>query len=376
MNIYQVNLQSQLGGGEIFTAFLTRAFDRLGIPTTLFVSRDAEFWTGLNLPISTRLVPVSESICDAVPSHRGWVIDHSGLGKAVIDELLQRQHYVTSIAHMPSQGRRDNAYGNYAYVFGVSGYVIQGLQERGIPVWEEPLYGIADLSRGASDEPVVQASRYDWDQRKGRDRLLSWIAPFVGPLLSRQVFDKRPGITLGIVSRITPIKQFPQLFNLLSPILAEYPQFNLELFGSGGYASVRDLRRALAPISTRVRWWGQQTNIRAIYGQIDYLLTGLPEKEALGLNVIEAQMMGVPVLSVDGGPFVETVAQNLTGIRYADPRMDGGTDFRCLLERLISQPFGFDLSDTEVQAHLKKFSASAFDARLTRIVEHMKNMLD
>jgi hypothetical protein len=43
---------------------------------------------------------------------------------------------------------------------------------------------------------------------------------------------------------------------------------NLEVFGSGGYASVRDLDRALAVMPGRqVRFWGQQRDVGVIYRQ-------------------------------------------------------------------------------------------------------------
>jgi glycosyltransferase involved in cell wall biosynthesis len=71
-------------------------------------------------------------------------------------------------------------------------------------------------------------------------------------------YARLPGVTLGIVSRLTPIKQFPLLFRHLAPVLARHPQFRLEIFGAGGYASVRDLRRALTPLRERVRFWARR----------------------------------------------------------------------------------------------------------------------
>ena len=66
---------------------------------------------------------------------------------------------------------------------------------------------------------------------------------------------------------------------------------NLEIFGAGGYAQVRDLRRAVAPLGSRARFWGFQTNVGAIYPRLDYLMTGLPEKEALNLSKVKAENM-------------------------------------------------------------------------------------
>lgn len=56
-----------------------------------------------------------------------------------------------------------------------------------------------------------------------------------------------------------------------------------------------------------------------IYNKLDFLLTGLPEKEALGLNVLEAQACNLPVLAVDALPFQETVLDGKTGYLFNDP---------------------------------------------------------
>ncbi|MCX7146581.1 MAG: glycosyltransferase [Sulfuritalea sp.] len=130
---------------------------------------------------------------------------------------------------------------------------------------------------------------------------------------------------------------------------------------------MRDLDRALAALPPgQVRFWGQQGNVAAIYPQLDYLLSGLPEKEALGLNIIEAQACGTPVIAVHAPPFTETVSNGLTGFLYRDPREDGGADFGRLLDELLAgrarpKP---ELADT----HLAQFSFEAFVERLRPVV--------
>jgi glycosyltransferase involved in cell wall biosynthesis len=187
------------------------------------------------------------------------------------------------------------------------------------------------------------------------------------PLRHRPTYSRKPGITLGIVSRLTPIKQFPTLFGIVTPILKRHPQFNLEIFGAGGYASVRDLRRVTHPLGEQVRFWGYQRDVASVYAQIDYLLTGLPEKEALGLNVIEAQACDTPVVAVAAAPFTETVIEGETGFFYLDPRTDQGADFERVLGILA------DLKNRPHPAtalnHLQKFTLDAFVDRLRPIVQ-------
>ncbi|MEI7430985.1 MAG: glycosyltransferase, partial [Betaproteobacteria bacterium] len=321
MQLTQINLQLQFGGGEAYTAFLCRALDQLGIATLLFAHPDATFWEQLGLPESTQIVRASTSqdILAALPREALWLLGHGPLPKPLIAER-HPLWLITAIAHMPLQGRNPRSFDGHDMVFPVSNWVREGLISADVPAWQEPLYGIAELKgrTTASAQKILSHTRYDWDQRKFRDWLLGKIQPFLKPFAKQTVFEKRPGLTLGIVSRLTPIKQFPLLFSLLTPILARYPTVNIEIFGSGGYASVRDLENALKPISRRVRFWGHQDDVRPVYGQLDYLMTGLPEKEALGLNVIEAQARNLPVLAINSPPFTETVLENMTGFFYRD----------------------------------------------------------
>ncbi len=367
MLIHQVNLQPYFGGGEVYTAFLCRALAQLGVATRLYAHPQASYWTELDLPSTTEIVRANnpEQVLDLLPSPGGWLLSHGPLPQATLQAAASRGWLLTAIAHMPVQGRNPAVFASYHKVFAVSAWVLTGLQAAGLPVWPEPLYGVAHLSR-PSQHALLKTSCYDWDRRKFRDQVLSWIEPWLERVLPHPAYVKRPGLTLGIVSRLTPIKQFPLLFRHLAPVLANHPGVNLEIFGSGGYASVRDLKQALAPIRPRVRFWGQQSNVQAAYAGIDYLLTGLPEKEALGLNIIEAQTCGTPVLAPAAAPFTETIVDGHSGFFYTDPRLDGGQDFDRLLHQVRTAPHRPD--PRLAKGHLEKFSLAAFEERMRPVV--------
>lgn len=379
IHCHQVNLQTGWGGGEVYTVFFTRALLALGIPTTLYVHRDNPGWNQ-HLPPGVQVCPVdSPSLHKALaaPTVR-WVLSHSPLAVDELAALRAPGRLLSCIAHMPLYGRNPARLAAHDYVIGVSRHVIESLQAAGIAQFHgEPLLGIADLRDGQvarQASPILRHSCYDWDLRKGRDRFLSWVYPFYERCRKPETYRKREGLTLGIVSRLTPIKQFPLLFSWLVPILERHPRINLEIFGAGGYASVRDLRRVLQPLGPRVRFWGHQQNVRQVYAGLDYLMTGLPEKEALGLNVIEAQACGTPVLAVDALPFIETVADEVSGLFYTDPRQDGGKGFECLIGRLLESPFMVD--SERIAMHLEKFSESSFRERVSRLQEAVRSKLE
>jgi glycosyltransferase involved in cell wall biosynthesis len=375
--LLQVNLQQSFGGGEVYTVALTAALKRLGIDTTVFVNARSGAWSalpvvGMNLQPLERAEDLPARLRGRPPSR---VIFHTLAPTEVVEELRTRGHIAVAFAHMPLYGRDPRPLAPYDLVVAVSRHVIASLSAAGLErVYPDPLYGVAQLVRvGSGAEPLRATSRFDWDLHKFRDRSLGALEPAWRLLLPKRVFARRPGLTLGIVSRLTPIKQFPLMFGHLAPVLARHPAVNLEIFGSGGYASVRDLRRALRPIREQVRFWGHQRDVVAAYRSIDFLLAGLPEKEALGLNIIESQSCGTPVLAPDAPPFDETVAHGATGLRYPDPRKDGGAGFEAALELVLSGGFRFDTDLAKV--HLVRFSEEAFTERV-RGLEQALRVLD
>ncbi len=366
----QINLQRGFGGGEVFTTMLARALRRLGTETLLFVDPHARSWSSLPMP-DTRVEPLADPA--ALPGvlrgkPRSWLLFHTLAPAEVVEELRSQGHLVSAFAHMPLYGRDPRPLAPFDMILAGSRHVIASLRAAGIRrVHPEPLYAVAQMDRvGVGSEPLRARSRYDWDRRKLRDRALGALEPLWRGFLPESAYARRSGLALGVVSRITPIKQFPLLFAHLAPILARYPAVQLEIFGSGGYASVRDLVRALRPLRERVRFWGHQRDVGAVYRTIDFLLTGLPEKEALGLNVIEAQTCGTPVIAPDAPPFDETVLHGASGLRYRDPREDKGADFERTLELVLGGGFRFDKESA--RAHLLRFSEDAFVKRLRALV--------
>lgn len=371
---YQINLMQGYGGGEVYTRFFTRALLQLSWNPVVYVHPSGPLRQRLQEDGVTTIA--AESFADIVPQlprQPSVIISHTpALGPLCV---AVENHFWASFAHMPLAGRDPQPFRQPDLVMGVSRYVIQTLHDAGIQaVWPDPMYGIADLvPRGTSgDGRIIRHSDYDWDRRKFRDRMLGFLEPLVTPFVRKAEYAKRPGLTLAIVSRLTPIKQFPLLFQHLVPVLQAAPDVNLEVFGNGGYRSVTDLKQVLAPLGGRVRYWGHQSNVAEIYRNVDYVLSGLPEKEALGLNLIEAQAVGTPVVAVNAPPFTETVKQGVTGWLYRDPREDNGADFAALLQQLRA---GAQPDRSRVAAHLELFSEQAFRQRVDLLIQAMAQRL-
>ena len=373
-HVHHLNLQQAVGGGEIYTRWFTRALVEAGASVTLYVDAANRFWDGLSSAGIT-VVPVrnSSEIVDRLPRQGAWIVTQSRVPRELV-EMGAKSHLLTGFSHMPILNRSASEFEPYSAVFTVSEYCIDLLKRAGISqVYPVPMYGTWALERPATsapDRPIGARSPYHWDRRKGRDRLLSLIEPLVSALEGQAEFERKTGVTLGIVSLLSPIKQFPALFSILAPHIARFPDVNLEIFGNGGFAQVRDLRRALEPISDRVRFWGYQENVDLIYPRIDYLMTGLPEKEALGLNVLEAQALGTPVLAPRAPPFIETVVHGRSGFLYRDPREDEGREFADLLGSLAAGRARPD--PREAAEHLATFSFEGMVERTRSLLQYME----
>jgi glycosyltransferase involved in cell wall biosynthesis len=372
LHIHHVNLQPIVGGGEIYTRALTRAFADAGAHVTLYAHPKNPLWDGIaDGHIDVRSIETERELLSALPRERAVIVTQSPISAAAAQEIVSR-HAVAAFAHMPMYRRNAEEFHAYRMVVSVSRYCIDLLRRAGIAhVYPEPMYGTADLERNAA--PVVRRSPYIWDHRKFRDVVLGALEPMAEGIRAHAAFERRPGLTLGILSLISPIKQLPQLFSILAPAIARHPSVCLEVFGNGGYAQVRDLRRALAPLGDRVRFWGYQQNVGAIYPQMDYLMTGLPEKEALGLNALEAQQSGTPVLAPNAPPFTETVLDGASGYLYREPREDGGSHFAQILDSIVA---GRPRPDPRVAAaeHLAKFSHAAMVERARGLMKTLSDL--
>jgi len=368
---YQINFQRNLGGGEVFTRSFSRALAALGWDCVLLTARGARYWTGLKPQVREMVEIDSEDELDERLPREHLVITHTALSENAARGLAAT-HRLCGFAHMPLYDREPRGLAHYRCVIGVSEHVLASARARGLTrLYPEPVYGTADVAPRGAALPVAARSPYDWDTRKIRDRLLRRMESFFPSAFGSGEPYRRSGtLTLAVVSRLTPIKQFPDMFAILAPILGRYPDVRLEIFGAGGYASVRDFRRALRPCAGQVRFWGAQPDVASVYPQVDYVLSGLPEKEALGLNLIEAQASGTPVLAVRKPPFIETVLDGETGYLFRDPREDEGADFERLLKK-ICEPDA-RLRPQRAAQFLERFSEGAFALRVERLLEALK----
>lgn len=370
----QFNFSTSLGGAEIYTQLFNKALLAMGWKTVVYVNSRATFWRELNMS-GIELVPIDrrEDLPAHLPRQRSLIVAHTPLNREAATRIAQT-HLLAAIVHHPIYGGNGEPYRACTILLPVSQHVIDTLKAAGLAHYHpEPLYGAVDPARlSPTGAPLCATPLYDWDKRKLRDRLLRRIYPLYWKLKPARYFKRREGLTLGIVSRIADAKQFPALFRILAPVIARHPQVHVEIFGSGvGYAAIKHLKRELRGIERQVRFWGPQTDLGQIYRGMDFLLAGLPEREAMGLNILEAQFCGTPVLAVNARPFSEIIQDGATGHLYADPRQDKGAALEALLDKLLTSPE--HPRPLDHAGFLDAFSFEAFARRADRILSAIWN---
>ncbi len=375
MRVFQINLCEGFGGSEVYTRFFSLALQKLGCESSVIVNGKADHWKNLDLGKAS-LVPASNGrdVLRALPNRDALVFSHTAIDGFLGDALAKRHRYV-GFVHQPLYLKALSPFRRFRLALGVSEYVLASVRAAGLACYARPLYGVADVDRVERRplQPLYRTSEIAHDRSSLRGRALGVLEPMTSALRSPEEYHRRRGLTLGIVSPIVEMKQFPKLFSIIAPIIARYPDVNLEIFGSGGLSAVQTLRRALEPIADRVRFWGQQSDMRSVYGGIDFLLTGLPEREGLGRNVVEAQMCGAAVLAIHSPPFTETVLPGKTGYLYRDPREDNGADFERYLASLKE---GVDLPDPLAhREHLARFTLPAFTAEVSRLLNNLDHLV-
>ncbi len=165
-------------------------------------------------------------------------------------------------------------------------------------------------------------------------------------------------IVLGIFGRVTPAKGHERVLQALAARgVGSDPPVHLLILGdveTGAYAqTLRDLARS-GRLADRLHLLGYKTNPERYYGLVDIAVNARIDPEPFGLSVVEAMMMGKPVLvHALGGP-AETVLDGVTGWHVAEPSVEA---FEHGLQRaLADRPRWAEMGRAARQRALEHFS--------------------
>ncbi len=118
-----------------------------------------------------------------------------------------------------------------------------------------------------------------------------------------------------IVARLEEVKGHKYLINALPLIIKKYPDFVLNIVGTGSLEKELKEQVNNLNLQDKVIFWGQRLDPENILPKMDlFILSSL--WEGLGVVLLEAQAVGLPVITSDIPGIKEVVEDNKTGLVF------------------------------------------------------------
>lgn len=125
------------------------------------------------------------------------------------------------------------------------------------------------------------------------------------------------GFTVGMVSRITPLKGHSDFIRAISILYRQIPQLKVMIVGDAPKAKYKEelelLTRRLG-LDRTIEFVRATGDVPAIMKSLDVLVSATVTPEAFGRVIIEAQASGVPVVATKVGGVADIVEDGKTGL--------------------------------------------------------------
>jgi glycosyltransferase involved in cell wall biosynthesis len=120
-------------------------------------------------------------------------------------------------------------------------------------------------------------------------------------------------VKIGAVSRLSEEKGIQYLVQSVPLIPKQFSNFKIYIAGDGECREQLERMVESLKVQSHVKFLGHLTNVQAFLQQID-LFVQPSRSESLGVAVMEAMSMGLPVVATRVGGIPEIVADNVTGL--------------------------------------------------------------
>lgn len=123
--------------------------------------------------------------------------------------------------------------------------------------------------------------------------------------------------TVGMVSRITPLKGHAHFIKAISLLYRKIPNLRVMIVGSAPkdkYKEDLDLLTRRLGLTRTIEFTGAREDIPSIMKQLDCLVSATVTPEAFGRSIVEAQASGVAVVSTRVGGVIDIIEDNKTGL--------------------------------------------------------------
>ena len=166
--------------------------------------------------------------------------------------------------------------------------------------------------------------------------------------------SKKAPSTLGVVSRLEPIKGMDLVVPALAEVLKAYPETQLLVVGDGSLRASMEQQTVELGCADRIRWVGRQPQeeLPQWYSQMDIVL--MPSRsEGFGLTAIEAMAHGCVMVASDVGGLPEVVRDGICGLLH---RTEDVTDMAAKITSLIGDPALYDQLRAQSLVEVEKYS--------------------
>lgn len=126
--------------------------------------------------------------------------------------------------------------------------------------------------------------------------------------------------TIGMVSRITPLKGHMDFIKAAAILYRQIPQLKVLIVGDAPkkkYMEELELLTRRLGLGRTIEFTGSREDIPAVMNELDLLVSATVTPEAFGRVIIEANASGVPVVSTRVGGVVDIIEDRKTGLLSA-----------------------------------------------------------
>lgn len=125
--------------------------------------------------------------------------------------------------------------------------------------------------------------------------------------------------TIGVISRLTPIKGHTYLIKALSVVSRVVPKLKVLIIGEASsskssYKEELELLVKRLGLTRVVEFTGWKEDIPKVLSRLDLLVLPTVVQEAFGRVVVEAQACGVPVVATKVGGVIELIREGISGL--------------------------------------------------------------
>ena len=130
-----------------------------------------------------------------------------------------------------------------------------------------------------------------------------------------QAIEKNNKIKAVVLARLEPQKGHEYLLEALPLLIEKYPDFVLNIIGCGSLEKKLKNQAKDLNLGQKVVFWGRRLDPENILPQMDFFI--LPSLwEGLGIAILEAQAVGLPVLASKTGGIPEIIEDGKTGLLF------------------------------------------------------------